>query len=248
MTRFFVRPEQLQDSLATLEEDDTYHLRVVLHAKAGDAVTVLDGTGRAFPGRLESVGKTQAMVRVGEAVLPQTEPATRITVAQALPKMAEKMEQVLQHGTEIGASSFWAYAGERGLTHLTGERQTKRLARWSGIIKTAAEQSHRALLPSLRVDGILSDVLASAPDYDLALLAHPEQSIPLRTMLAATTPLSVLVIIGPESGFSTAEIAAARRAGVPNVSLGPRVLRTETAALTLVSQLLYGLETDNNVR
>lgn len=245
MTRFFVRPDQIEHGTATLDEGDAYHLRVVLKAALGEPVAVLDGTGREWPGRLEQVGKTRATVTLGESFRPVTEPRTRITVAQALPKMAEKMEHVLQHGTEIGASAFWAFSCERSLTHLTGERHAKRLGRWQSIAKTAAEQAHRALLPTLRVEGGLPDVLASAAGYDLALLAHPETPLSLREALASLPlPATLLVIIGPESGFTPAEVAAAERAGVQTISLGPRILRTETAALALTSQLLFALEQD----
>nr|MDQ2688105.1 16S rRNA (uracil(1498)-N(3))-methyltransferase [Armatimonadota bacterium] len=242
MTRFFVRPEQMQNGTATLDEADAYHLRVVLKAAPGEPVAILDGTGAEFPGRLGQLGKTRATVAVGEAFWPKTEPRTQIMVAQALPKMAEKMEHVLQHGTEIGASAFWAFACERSVTHLTGERQAKRLGRWESIIKTAAEQAHRARLPALRVEDSLADVLASAAQYDLTLLAHPDTTTTLREALSETQPKSVLIVIGPESGFTPSEVAAAKRAEVRTISLGPRILRTETAALTLASQILYALE------
>lgn len=242
MTRFFVRPDQIAGSVATLDEPDAYHLRVVLKSAIGEKVTILDGTGREFPGRLAEIGKTRATVQIAEPAMANTEPHTAITVAQALPKMAEKMEQVLQHGTEIGATGFWAYASERSLTHLSGERHSKRTSRWQSIIKTAAEQSHRAKLPTLQVDGTLADILSSIPLFDLTLVAHTESAIPLRDALGVSQPKNVLVIIGPESGFAAREVADAGRSGAKIVSLGPRILRTETAALTMVSQLLYALE------
>lgn len=243
MTRFFVPPDRIQNGIATLEEADAYHLRVVLKAALGDAVAILDGAGREFSGRLDQLGKTRATVSLGEPSRPETEPRTKITVAQALPKMAEKMEHVLQHGTEIGASAFWAFASDRSLTHLTGERHEKRLSRWRSIIKTAAEQAHRALLPGLRVEGNLADVLAEAGAYDRVLLTHPDATVSLREALSASKPASLLVIIGPESGFAYPELVQARKnPAVEIVSLGPRILRTETAALALVSQLVYALE------
>ncbi len=242
MTRFFVSPDQIHQGTATLDEGDAHHLRVVLKAQPGERVSVLDGSGREWPGTLLEIGKARALVRLGEPVMPLTEPRTQITVAQALPKGADKMEQILQHGTEVGASSFWAYQSARSLTHLTGERQDKRLVRWQAIVKTAGEQSHRARLPPLRADGALTDVLRAAPQFDLALLAHTVPSPTLREALSSSLPLSILIIVGPESGFSDAEAAEARRLGVQWVSLGPRILRTETAALVLLSQTLYALE------
>jgi 16S rRNA (uracil1498-N3)-methyltransferase len=128
------------------------------------------------------------------------------------------------------------------LTHLTGDRQDKRQARWAAIVKTAAEQAHRAILPSLMIGGELRDVLATASDYDAAFLAYEGETVTgLKHALQAmsVTPARALVIVGPEGGFSDAEVKAARKAGVQSVSLGPRILRTETAALVLASQILF---------
>lgn len=245
MTRFFIRPDQFASGLVTLDADDAHHLRVVLHAQPGQKIAVLDGSGREWPATLLEMGKTKAMARLGEPVSPQTEPPVQITVAQALPKVTDKMEQVLQRGTEIGASAFWAFSSERSLTHLSGERHEKRRGRWEAIIKTAAEQAHRVLLPSLRVDGEFGDVLKAAGEFDLALLAYEgERETTLRQALntAPALPKRILILVGPESGLADGEVKAARKASVQVVSLGPRILRTETAALVIVSQILFALE------
>ena len=244
MTRFFVRPEQMANGMVTLDAEDAHHLRTVLHGQPGQRIAVLDGSGQEWPATLLEVGKTKAVARLGEPIVLDTEPSVQITVAQALPKMAEKMEQVLQRGTEIGAGGFWAFETERSLTHLTGERQVKRQTRWTAIIKTAAEQSHRAKLPALQITGNFRDVLASASGHDVSLLAHEgEQAMTLHRALSALPPQTIMVMVGPEGGFTADEVRAAQKAGVQNVSLGPRILRTETAALVMVSQILYALET-----
>ena len=149
---------------------------------------------------------------------------------------------MIQRCTEIGASQFWVYSSERSLTHLTGDRQEKRLVRWAAIVKTAAEQAHRAILPALTISGDLRDVLASASEYDLALLAYEGETENLlkKALSEPESPAKrVLVIIGPEGGFSDTEIRTARKAGVQTVSLGPRILRTETAALVMAAQILF---------
>ena len=242
MTRFFVRPEQIVGEFVYLDGDDAHHLRVVLHAQPGTKIAVLDGSGREWPAALTELGKTKASAQIREPFAPNTEPNVQVTVAQALPKVGEKMEQVLQRGTEIGASGFWVYNSERSLTQLTGERQEKRQVRWSAIVKTAAEQAHRAVLPTLTISGDFRDVLATASEYDCALIAYEgESELTLKSALAAqaTVPKRLLIIIGPEGGFSDTEIKAARKAGVQTVSLGPRILRTETAALVMVAQILF---------
>ena len=244
MTRFFVRPEQIVQDFVLLDADDAHHLRTVLHAQAGDRLAVLDGSGREWPATLTELGKTKAVAQLGEPTVLRTEPAVKITVAQALPKMAEKMEQVLQRGTEIGASCFWAFESERSLTHLIGERQEKRRTRWEAILKTAAEQAHRAVLPALQISANFADIWREAGTFDLALLADTGANVPpLKTVLCnKSAPETILVIVGPESGLTARETQAAHQAGVKSVSLGPRTLRTETAALVLVSQILYALE------
>lgn len=244
MTRFFINADQIRGTEVVLDADDAHHLRAVLKAKPGDAIAVLDGAGAEYSATLTEVGKSHVRARVSGKSMPDTECRTRITVAQALPKMAEKMEQVLQRGTEAGASSFWAFQSARSLEHLTGERQAKRLVRWRQIVKTAAEQSHRALLPGLRVDQSIGDVFASAADFDLALFAYEgEADTSLRKAIEAKSdPSTVLIVIGPEGGFSDQEAAAARRQGLVSVSLGKRILRTETAALVMLSQIVYALE------
>jgi len=145
--RFFVRPDQMTSGVVTLEADDVYHLRTVLKAQPGQEIAVLDGSGREWPATVTEIGKTRATAQLRSPILPPTEPQTLITIAQALPRVTEKMEQVLQRGTEVGATDFWAYESARSLTHLTGERHDKRRGRWAAIVKTAAEQAHRARLP-----------------------------------------------------------------------------------------------------
>ena len=245
MTRFFVRPEQIVGEFVYLDGDDAHHLRVVLHAQPGTKISVLDGTGKEWPAALTELGKTKASAQLREPITPQTEPNVSVTVAQALPKVGEKMEQVLQRGTEIGAVGFSIFSSERSLTQLTGERQEKRQVRWSAIAKTAAEQAHRAILPTLSIKGDFREVLATVSQYDCALLAYEgETELTLKQALAGqhTMPTRILILIGPEGGFSDTEIKAARKAGVQTVSLGPRILRTETAALVMVAQILFASE------
>ena len=244
MIRFFVDPDQIADGEVTLNEDDAHHVRVVLQMSPGGRISVLDGSGTEWEATLLTVGKRSATAALKSSSRPQTEPHTRIMIAQALPKMAEKMEQVLQRGTEIGAHGFRAFSSTRSLTHLTGERQEKRLARWKSIIKTAAEQSHRALLPEAFAVDTFETILASASEYDLAILAYEDERE--RSLKAALRrepgPRSILLVVGPESGITPQEADAARAAGLISVSLGPRILRTETAAMAAAAQILYELE------
>lgn len=245
MTRFFVTPEQIAGDVVTLNSDDAHHLGTVLHARAGDKVALLDGTGVEFSAILTTVGKNGATGKIIGSRKIATESRIRITVAQALPKMSDKMEQVLQRCTEVGSAGFIVYAAENGQTHLEGDRQFKRAVRWDTIVKTAAEQAHRAIRPEIQFLPTLSSVLRRSSDHDLTLLADTSAQAPLLRRVVdslSAAPATILVIIGPESGFTPNELALASAQHAVATSLGPRILRTETAAMAMTAQLLYALD------
>jgi len=212
----------------------------VLRMRPGDECLLLDGSGRAYRAVLQTLDSRQATARVVERLDLDTEPRTRLWLHQAL-LVERKMDWVLQKGTELGVGVFAPVASERSLP---GRVDAARLARWRRIVTEAAEQSHRARLPELYPPTSLADACA-AVDGALALMAVPsEDARPLRVALEgahATPPHGVHVFIGPEGGFSAREIDTALRAGVLPVSLGPRVLRTETAGLAALVAILYAL-------
>lgn len=245
MTRFFVTQAQIEDDIVTLGEDDAHHLRVVTHHETGDRIAILDGNGAEWEATLLTLGKKAATAKLGRRFEPATEAGVRVTIAQALPKVGDKMEQVLQRGTEIGAHAFRAFSSAKSLSHLTGERQEKRLARWRTIVKTAAEQAHRAILPDVAAEDTFADIIRSAGSYDLALLAYEhERKHSLKSTLRSLPAVAatILLIVGPESGITDDEAAAAIKAGIKSISLGPRILRTETAAMAATAQILFEWE------
>ena len=213
----------------------------MLHFQAGREVVALNGLGQAYHVVLEETGKARCEGRIISEETVDTEASVAITVAQALPKTLEKLEWVLQHGTEVGASAFWVFTSARGRDD--AQRLQKKTERWQEIARTAAEQSRRAICPP--VEGIFSlkDILAKTGNFDLVLFAYElEQSVFLRQALSASIGTRILIIIGPEGGFTTNEVAEAQAAGAQSVTLGPRILRTETAALVMLSQIVYARE------
>jgi 16S rRNA (uracil1498-N3)-methyltransferase len=239
MSRYFISTDQIDESAGKVifEGQDAHHLHTVLRMRGGETVYALDGQGNEYEAVLESVGKSSAIARIATKRRLDTEPCVRVTVAQALPGTLEKLEWVLQHGTEVGAAGFLVFESARG--RADGERLAKKQTRWQEIVRSAAEQSHRALLPG--VEGVLAftDLLARFGDFDATLLAYEgERSMGLREGLPKKPGASILVIIGPEGGFTEEEVAQARRGGAIPISLGPRILRTETAGLVLLSQIV----------
>lgn len=244
--RFFVSPEAIDGDTATLPPEAAHHARNVLRMHAGEPVVLHDGLGFAYQATLKDVsGKTvQAMVTGRSRVL--AEPRTRITVAQALPKTSDKIEQVLQHGTEIGAAGFLFFAAKRSVARLSeGEKIDKRLLRWRGILQGAAEQSGRGIIPTVEWLGLTPDLVKRLPAFDHSLILHEASALPLPSVLSdiPAEDKNLLIVVGPEGGLDDqSEVSALTAAGGTSVSLGPRILRTETAALVALTQILFARE------
>jgi 16S rRNA (uracil1498-N3)-methyltransferase len=243
--RFFVPPDAIQGSTILLPPEATHHARNVLRLRPGERVLIHDGCGTAYDCVLaDEPGKT-AVARIAARMPVRTEPRPRVTIAQALPKTPDKVEQVLQHGTEVGAAGFLLFAGRRSVARLTEEDKiAKRLARWRDIIHSAAEQSGRGILPSVGWHISSERIAETFPEYDTALILHEGATQPLRAALdvLSGSAARVLILVGPEGGLTEEEVSLFSDRGGCAITLGPRVLRTETAALVGLAQILYALE------
>ena len=243
--RFFVPPAAIADGTITLPSDAAHHATRVLRLRVGEMLTIHDGLDNVYHATLATADGKAVTATVESVERSLAESTLRITVAQALPKTPDKIEQVLQHGTEIGAAAFAFWAAQRSVARLSdGEKIDKRLARWRGVVQGAAEQSGRGILPTVDWWDGGADVLATRhlPDFDATFILHESATISLRSALADRLPASatrLLLVVGPEGGLTDAEVARFVGAGAVVVSLGPRVLRTETAALAGVAQVLF---------
>ncbi|MBC8104095.1 MAG: 16S rRNA (uracil(1498)-N(3))-methyltransferase [Cytophagales bacterium] len=245
--RFFVPPAAIRGDTATLPPEAAHHIRNVLRMEAGQSIVLHDGLGFAYSGTLTEVaGKAAVVAAITDRTPVAAEPTTRITVAQALPKTSDKIEQVLQHGTEVGAAGFLFFAGRRSVARLAeGEKIDKRLARWRGIVLGAAEQSGRGILPTVEWAGLTPDLVRRLGDFDHVLVLHEAATFPLADALrqVAVTAIRLLIVVGPEGGLDDqSEVPLLVGAGGVPLTLGPRILRTETAALVALAQILFARE------
>ncbi len=238
MRRFFVSSGELAGEEVWLPKEVRHHLVNVLRLGPDNEIELCDGAGTICRCRLLEVSKKVARVRVLTRS-HQKESAFPLRLVQGLPK-ADKMDLILQKGTELGVGAFVPLQAERSIARLSGEREQKRLERWQRIVEEAARQCGRAHLPT--VSGALDLPRALAGEETLRLMLWEQGSIPLQQALPAAQPESAVVLVGPEGGFSPAEAECARAAGFVPVRLGPRILRTETAGLAVatVLQFLYG--------
>ncbi len=240
MRRFFVDPSLLRGSSGIISGELCRHLVTVLRLAPGEKVTLADGEGG------EAVATITAVTPEGVHVdlmpcpaVPSYAATPAITVYQALPK-GDKLDLVLQKCTELGAAAIVPFMAERSVTRLEGERLEKRVARWQKIAQEAARQSGRGTVPRVGFAADLAGVLRGG-SHDLCLMLWEEETEQgLRGVLErADRPASIAVIIGPEGGLTPAEAALAKGAGYLPITLGSRILRTETAGLAVVSILQY---------
>ena len=237
----FLKPEQFTAGVATLIESEHLHLTRVMRAKIGQELTLLDGLGNGFRAEIVEIAKHQTTAKILEPVALPAEPSIELSVAQALGK-GDKFEQVIQHGTEIGASEFTPIRAERCVVDVPPAKIPDRVQRWGQIAKSAAEQSFRSRIPKVNAPAAFKAAIESAAKSDShCLLLHTsKESIALVSALKRLdSPSKLTLLVGPEGGWSSGEIEFAQEFGVQTVSLGEYILRTETAALVAISQIIF---------
>jgi 16S rRNA (uracil1498-N3)-methyltransferase len=244
--RFFVPPEWINERQVTLIESTAHQIRHVLRMRAGDRLVVLDNSGWEREVELTRVAQNVVMGHVVEERLAASEPRTKISLYQGVLK-AQKFEWVLQKGTELGLVEFIPVVCERSVVGDLEDVDSK-LGRWTHIIREAAEQSGRGRLPVLRPAMLFAQGCQRAKrSGGLTLVPwEGEKATSLRSVLTTgqareDRPFSIGIFIGPEGGLTHEEIQAARGYDVQAVSLGPRILRAETAGLVAASAILYEL-------
>lgn len=218
----------------TLDGGDAHKLAHVLRKHAGDRIVVIDSAGSVFDGVLEDRGSVLLSARTARP----SEPAVEVTLAQAIPK-GQKMDYVVEKTTELGVARIVPVRSRRVVGATTGAGKAER---WRRIAKSAAEQCGRTQIPVID-DAIAWDALvATFPAYDAVLFPwEAVEPTPLRERLPAllSGAARVLIVIGPEGGFASDEASAAIDAGAVPLALGPRILRTETAGIVVLSVIRY---------
>jgi 16S rRNA (uracil1498-N3)-methyltransferase len=233
--RFFVSAEQLDGDLVTFSTEQWHQLRSVLRLRSGDRVRVFDGR-EPVDRVVKLVGAAAGRVVDGQPQAP--EPRTRLVVYPAL-LQRDKFEPVLQKLTEIGAAAIVPLLTTRGVVRDAPD--DRRQARWRAILREAAEQCGRGVVPELVPALSFSAAVARAAAEGTVLVAYEgEQQRAVREALSDVQP-TVSLFIGPEGGFAPEEVAWARDAGARLITLGPRVLRSETAAPLMAALVLYEL-------
>jgi 16S rRNA (uracil1498-N3)-methyltransferase len=237
--RFFVEPRAIESGTVRFTREQAHQMAAVLRLSVGAQVTALDNSGWQYGVRLTRVGGGEAVGSVTARALVSSEPKTKITLYAGLIR-GPKLELVFQKCTELGAVAFVPVISHRSIVGQGDDLSPSKIDRWQRILVEAAEQSGRGKLPILHPAVPLDQALASQRGMSL-LLWEGERETTLREALQAGTrgAFSVNVFVGPEGGFTNEEAERARAAGVVPVTMGPRVLRAETASIAVVSAILF---------
>lgn len=246
MPKFFVTKNQINDGVVTLIGEDVRHIANVLRKTVGDCINICNiTTSENFLCQLEEINKEEIKCRIKEFLKSETESNTDITIFQGLPK-AEKMELIIQKCTELGAKTFIPVVMDRCVVKLDNKTETKKIERWQKIAETAAKQSGRDIIPKVENLINLQKLLYLIKNYDIVLLAYEnENDYTLKEALQTVKNIQNLkigVIIGPEGGIDIKEVQQLENAGVKAITLGKRILRTETVGIVVTSIILYELD------
>lgn len=238
MPRFFVSPDMLSQAYPVLDGEQAAHVKVLRLSK-GEHITLCDGQGMEADCVIHEFADKQVTLSVLERTASTAEPKLRCSIYMGFPK-ADKFEHVVQKATELGACEIVIFPCERSVSRPDAKSLGKKLERWQKIAVSAAEQSGRGVIPEvIALDSFASAVKRAAVTELPLLFYENEKNLSIRAAAGAHPYASAAVMTGPEGGLTQQEVQTAMDAGMTVCSLGPRILRCETAPLCALSALLY---------
>lgn len=246
MQRFFVEPHQIDETAHQIHivGTDVNHISNVLRMKQGEEVWISDGGKKEYRCAIEAFSPDEVLLHIIYAQEPDYELPSRIYLFQGLPK-ADKMELIIQKAVELGAYEVIPVETKRCVVKLDGKKAAKKVDRWQQIAESAAKQSKRMLIPHVHEVITFKEALKYAQSMDIRLIPYElaKGMQETKEILADIKPgQSIGIFIGPEGGFEEKEVEAAIEEGAKPITLGRRILRTETAGLAILSVLMFQLE------
>lgn len=244
MRKFFVKSNQIDDKSIDIIGEDVNHIKNVLRLEKDEIIKVCDSDNSInYVCKIKELNKDSVCCEIIEVAKNEAEGKVILDVFQGLPK-ADKMELIIQKGTELGVSKFIPTKFDRCIVKLEGKDEAKKIERWQKISEVAAKQSGRDLIP--KIENITSLNQIKMEEYDLVILAYEEEKEnTIKTEiknLKLKDEYKIAIIIGPEGGIALKEVELLKEKGAKVVTLGNRILRTETVALYMASVIMYELE------
>lgn len=244
MHHFFTEPSRIRENEIFIEGSDFNHMKNVLRMKPGEQVGISDGQGTDYTCEVERFEEGTAVLKILSSQKSYSELASRIILFQGLPK-GDKMELIIQKAVELGVGEIVPVATRRAVVKLDEKKAAKKVQRWNLIALGAAKQSGRSLVPEVKPVMTFREALEYAKELDISLIPYEmaEGMEKTKEIISGIRPgASIGVFIGPEGGFDEEEVEKAADLGALVITLGKRILRTETAGLAVLSILMFQLE------
>lgn len=242
MPRFFVKPEDINENEIKIFDEEYNHIKNVLRLKCGDKITVCDGAGTDYSALIDSFGSNCVFAGILSSQGNLTEPPIDVVLYQGVPK-SDKMDLIIQKSVELGIKRIVPVLTERTIVKFGNEKDMgAKVSRWQRIALEASKQCNRGMVPVIERPMTYTNALESSRDSQLRIIPFEnEKGNTLKRILKCDSKKSISVFIGPEGGFSEDEVKRAKLSGIEPVTLGPRILRTETAGFVVLSILMYEL-------
>lgn len=244
MHHFFAEPSQISEGKVYIEGPDVNHIKNVLRMKNGEQAQISSGQGKDYLCGLERIEQGRVVFDIFKEYAQNMELPSRVYLFQGLPK-SDKMDFIVQKAVELGAFQIIPVAAKRSVVKLDATKAAKKTERWNAIAKSGAKQSGRSLIPEVKSVLSFQQALEYAQTLDVLLIPYEcyEGMEQTKKIISGIVPgQSIGVFIGPEGGFEMEEVEQAEKYGAQPITLGRRILRTETAGLTTLSILMYHLE------
>jgi len=237
MPKFFIPKENIDNEILTVIGDDVSHITKVLRLRNGDTIECTDSAGYNYTAKIKLSEKDKVICEIVSKTKVDTEPPINVILIQGIPKAA-KMDYIIQKNTELGIKEIFPCDLKRCVAKIDNSKKTER---WQKISKEAAQQSGRGIIPKINNPINLDEAINIMKLCDISFVAYEceEQNSIKSVLKSKENPKSVAFIIGPEGGFDKSEIDKIVDAGIPSVSLGKRILRTETAGEAVLSMIMY---------
>lgn len=250
MPRFFVKTEQIQDETITILGEDVKHIKNVLRKDKGDKIEICNQeNGKTYNCQINNIEDNSIFTKIINQIEEQ-EDKIKIDIYQGLPK-ADKMELIIQKSVELGANAIIPVAMKRCVVKIDSKDENKKMCRWQKIAESAAKQSGRNEIPEIRHIATVEKISNLINKYDSLIVAYENEKnntikrelLKLKDILQEKGKINIALIIGPEGGLEEKDVELLKQSGAKIVTLGNRILRTETVALNMLSVIRYELET-----
>lgn len=244
MYRFFVDREQIGEEFISILGKDVNHIKNVLRMKVGETVLVSDGSDKEYICSISQLGEEDVVVKIQDINEQTRELPIQVTLFQALPK-GDKMETVIQKMIELGAYQIVPVSTKRCVVKLDAKKAVTKTKRWNAIAESAAKQSKRGIIPQVHGPVTYGQALEMAERMDMILIPYEEAENMERTRQVISEikqGMNIGIFVGSEGGFTREEVEQAKKMGAKEITLGKRILRTETAGMMLMSVLMYLME------